>query len=287
MQIAVFVLAALVALFVAIALYARGGGTLRAQFLREVAALRAAAAGPADAIVTEQDLAPLPDPVQRYLRLTGAVGQPRVGEYRVRMRGRIRSGPAAAWMPLEAEQVSFAHPPARLFFLRASMMGVPVIGLHRYVGEHAIMDIRLAGLVPIVNAKGPDMDRAETVTLFNDMAILAPATLLSPAIEWGRATADTVEGVFRNAGQTVRARLVFDGTGELVDFVSDDRARTSDGGKSSVPERWNTPMRDYRAFGPHRLASRGAARWQSATGAWDYIELEMLSVEYGPPRDGG
>ncbi len=45
-------------------------------------------------------------------------------------------------------------------------------------------------------------------------------------------------------------------------------------------------MRDYRAFGPHRLASRGSARWQSTAGAWDYIELEMLSVEYGPPHGG-
>lgn len=286
MDIALAVIAVLAGAAAAIVLYARGGGALRGQFLRDVKELRAASAAAATPIVTESDLANLPPAVQRYLRLTGAVGQPRVGEYRVRMRGRIRSGPDAAWMPLEAEQVSFAGPPARLFFLRASMMGVPVIGLHRYVGEHATMDIRLAGLVPIVNAKGPDMDRAETVTLFNDMVILAPATLLSPAIEWGRATADTVEGVFRNAGQTVSARLVFDGSGELVDFVSDDRSRTSAGGKSSTPERWNTPMRDYRAFGVHRLASRGSARWQSAAGAWDYIELEMLSVEYGPPRGG-
>src|SRR5262245_11636397 len=42
--------------------------------------------------VTDQDLANVPAPVQRYLRVAGVVGQPRVGNFRVRMHGRIRSG---------------------------------------------------------------------------------------------------------------------------------------------------------------------------------------------------
>ena len=47
------------------------------------------------AAILDEDLAHLPPPVQRYLRTTGVVGQPRVHNFRVRLHGRIRNGPEA------------------------------------------------------------------------------------------------------------------------------------------------------------------------------------------------
>lgn len=70
-----------------------GPGSLRAQYETDVAAgLARLQQGPP---ITETDIAHLPPPVQRYLRLAGAVGHPRVQNVRVRMHGRIRSGPDA------------------------------------------------------------------------------------------------------------------------------------------------------------------------------------------------
>jgi hypothetical protein len=76
-------------------------------------------------LVTDADLAHLPHPVQRYLRVTGVVGQPRVRNFRVRMHGRIRSGRQDRWMPLVAEQYSIVEPPAWLFYLTALMFAIP------------------------------------------------------------------------------------------------------------------------------------------------------------------
>ena len=82
---------------VAYGYFTQGPTSFRAQFERDV---RAGLARPIDApALTEADLAPLPDPVQRYLRATGMVGQPRIRNYRVRMRGRIRSGPMRGGCP--------------------------------------------------------------------------------------------------------------------------------------------------------------------------------------------
>lgn len=83
----------------------QGPSSFRAAFERDV---EVGLARPLQAnVVTEADLAFLPDPVQRYLRATGVVGQPRVRNYRLRFRGRIRGAPDAAWMPFEADQQSF------------------------------------------------------------------------------------------------------------------------------------------------------------------------------------
>lgn len=281
------------ALLVAAALYVAWqvstGGALRSRFARDAAAARALAplaplAPRAPRRVTGADLARLPEPVRRYLVLSGAAGSAYPREYRARFLGRLRNGPDAPWMPVEIEQVSFTDPPARFFFLRATMKGLPVIGLHRLVDGHATMDIRLLGLIPVMRASGPEMDRAESVTLLNDMAVLAPPTLLDGAITWGPIAGDSVAATFRHAGQTVHATLVFGADGRLRDFVSDDRLAASPDGRSFTAMRWTTPVRDYVAFGRHELASRGAARWHAPHGAYDYAQFETLDVEW-LPRD--
>jgi hypothetical protein len=104
--------------------------------------------------------------------------------------------------------------------------------------------------------------------------------LLGPAITWGDATADTVNATFTNAGQAIRAALVFDASGELADFVSDDRGAASADGRTSRRERWSTPLRDYRDFGGHRLFSRAEARWHAPEGEFAYLELELLDIRY-------
>jgi len=242
---------------------------------------RAGAAPP----ITEADLAHLPPPVQRYLRTTGVVGLPRVRYLHARMHGRIRSGADARWMPLSAEQHNFFDgEPQRLFYMNASMFGIPLQGLHRYVGPSASMLVKVAGVIPVVNASGPDMTKAETVTLLNDMSIMAPSTLIDPRIEWEAIDARTVRATFTNGGQSIRAALEFNDAGDLTNFWSDDRQKSSADGASMTPARWSTPIGGYRSFGPFRLASHGEGRWQETGNDYTYVELDFDEITYGPPR---
>jgi hypothetical protein len=262
-----------------------GPQSFRAEFDREAAA---GLARPIDApVVTESDLAPLPEPVQRHLRAVGVVGQPRVRNYRVRFRGRIRSGPDARWMPFEAEQQSFADQPTRLFFLHARMFGLPVEVFHRLLGGHATMQVTLAGAIPMVDACGDEMDRSEAVTLFNDMCLLAPGTLLDPAIAWEPVDPRTVRARFTDGRQTITATLLFGDDGLLTNFISDDRSRSSADGKAFTRLRFSTPVRDYRDFGSVRLAAHGDARWTLPDGAFTYGEFDLQEVTYNARRHEG
>jgi hypothetical protein len=83
-----------------------------------------------------------------------------------------------------------------------------------------------------------------------------------------------------NAGQTVAAELSFNDAGELTDFRSDDRYQISADGRSARRVRWSTPVRDYRRFGPARLASAGEGRWHEAAADYAYIELTIDDVAY-------
>jgi hypothetical protein len=159
------------------------------------------------------------------------------------------------------------------------MYGLPFDGYHAYIGDAATMQIKLGGLLQVVDAKGPEMNRGETVTMFNDLCLLAPATLISPAIRWEEIDSLTVRGIFTNAGNTISAVLTFDPSGALRSFVSNDRYLSEDG-KAYLNYPWSTPVDEYRDLGGRKVTAGGEAIWQTPSGPYAYgrFELEELEV---------
>jgi len=253
--------------------------SLREEFAETVRAGLTEVARPR--LVREDDLSELPEPVRKYVRVTGSVGQPQVVNFRATWRGRIRSSASDPWMQFEAEQYNFySGMPSRLFFMDATMKGLPVDVFHRFVGAAATFRVRMLSLFTMVSAKGPVMNRAETVTLFNDMCVFAPSMLLDPAIQWYEVGAHTARARYRRGAETIGAELTFNDAGELVDFASDDRPSASADGKSFTPQRWTTPLRNYRSFGARRVSTFGEARYDAPTGSYAYGEFELLTIDY-------
>jgi hypothetical protein len=226
------------------------------------------------------DLAQLPVVVQRYIRLSGAVGQPRVQNFRARFHGQIRSGADARWMSFRGEQYNFYDQPSRLFLMNATMFGIPVQAFHRFIGPSASMRVKVAAVVTIVDAKGPEMDEAETVTLFNDLCALAPGALIDPHIQWQVIDQQTVSASFTNMSHTIRAILSFNDIGELTNFVADGRAAAGADGKSFTKMPWSTPLGTYRQFGSHRLMARGEGIWHAPAGDYSYLRFYLDAIEY-------
>jgi hypothetical protein len=76
----------------------------------------------------------------------------------------------------------------------------------------------------------------------------------------------------------VRATLVFDAAGALVDYWSNNRHALAADGQAMLAQRWSTPLSQYETFGPYRLASVGEGRYHAPSGEYAYIELEVLDV---------
>lgn len=171
----------------------QGPGSYRAEFrIRARAALAGSLTEP---VVHESDLAWLPNLVASYVRRSGAVGQPRVSSLHAHISGRIRSGAASRWMTFQGEQVNtFGPNPSRIFFIDATMLGLPVDVLHTFVGPSARMRVRAGSLLRVVDASGPEMDQGETVTVFNDLCVLAPSALIDAPISWQPIDSHQVRG---------------------------------------------------------------------------------------------
>jgi hypothetical protein len=140
------------------------------------------------------------------------------------------------------------------------------------------MRVRLLSILQVVHVKGAQMMKGETVTVLNDMCLFAPGSLIDPSIRWREIDAQTVEATYTHGPHTVQSKMVFDGSGALVNFWSDDRPALAPDGKTLLSQRWSTPVRAYRAMGHHRLIAGGEARYAAPDGEYAYIELEILEV---------
>jgi len=233
-------------------------------------------------VVTEEDLAPLPDMVRCYIRLSGAVGQPRIHHFRGVWRGKIRQGASDPWMPFTAEQANFINEPARFFHMKARKVGLPVNVFHSFDATGATMEVKLLSLLTLTRASGPELKRAETVTIFNDMCLLAPDSLTDPAIGFEPVDDHAVRAFYTLGDQTVGALLSFNDRCELVDFISDDRLAAVKGGFERM--RFSTPVGEYHEFGTRRVFTCGKGMWHPPEGKYAYIELELVDYQVnGPP----
>jgi hypothetical protein len=265
----------------------RGPRSYRAEYHRRVAT---ALAQPLEQrVVTDMDLDGLPEPVAAYIRQSGAVGQPRITSFRARLHGRIRDAEDKPWMRFTAEQVNTYGPePTRLFFMDMdATAGMPVDVLHAFVGPHATMRAKACSIVTVVDVAGAGMDRAETVTLLNDMCIFAPAALIDAPITWQPLDGNRARAAYTKGEHTVTAELIFNDDHELVDFISDDRGATPDG-KAFAQRRWSTPLGDHRTMGTYRMPAGGEARWHAAgqEGEYAYIEFRVDDITFNITEQG-
>jgi hypothetical protein len=231
------------------------------------------------ALLTEEEIKHLPIPVQKYLIYTGSVGKEKIQNIRVISSGGIKLKPDSDFLNYNATQYNFFDQPARAFFIKSKMYGLPFDGLHLYIGRNATMRIKVASLIQVVDAKGPEMNKGETVTMFNDMCFLAPPSLIDKNIEWETVDSLTVKAKFTNQENTITAVLFFNEKGELVNFSSKDRYESADG-KVYKSYEWTTPLKNYKDYNGRKLASYGEAIWHKPSGEYCYIKFNVINIEY-------
>ena len=186
-------------------------------------------------------------------------------------------------MPFTGKQVNTYGPrPQRAFIMDATRSGLPVTVLHLFADTTATMRVKVLSLFTVVDASGPEMDRGETVTVFNDLVVLAPGAIVDAPVQWTAVDARHVRGDFTDGAQTVSAELTFDAEHDLVDFVSQDRLRASADGKSFTRQPWSTPLTGHRVTDGRRVFTVGEAVWHPPRpeGPFTYLEFHLDGITY-------
>lgn len=226
-------------------------------------------------LLKEADIISLPVPIQKYIRYAGAVNKPKVKNMKVVFDGEMRDK-GKDFFKFISVQYNFFDDPARLFFMKATMYGASVPGYHCYQNASATMQIKLLGLFNVVNVKGTEMNKAETVTLFNHMCLMAPAALIDKRIEWTTIDSLSAKAIFTNGINKITAILYFNEQGQLINFISDDRYATTD----MKQYRFSTPVKDYTQIDDRNIMQYGETIWHYPDGEFVYGKFTLKSIEY-------
>lgn len=129
------------------------------------------------------EVADLPSPARRYLLHAIEPGTALAARVHLRMHGHMCLKPGGRRLPMEAEQV-IASPHGFVWKAAVGPWWARVVGHDAYEGGHGQMRWRLWGVVPIVDASGPDVSRSAAGRLAIESILLPSALLPSRGASW-------------------------------------------------------------------------------------------------------
>ncbi len=230
-------------------------------------------------IISEADLAPLPEPVQRYLRYAQVLNKPKIKCAKVRQKGFMRTSPAQKAMPIEAVQyTTLVGNLTRIWYARVKIGPVNLLnGYDRFDNGNGRMLMRLLSVYPVVNVSGPEVDMSAFIIFVNDM-VMWPTAFLSDYIHWEPVDRLAACAQVRLHDKQFSVEMRFNEQGELVDFITEDRYQAV--GKTFLRTKWSTPIRNYRIANGFRVPSEGEAVWHLPEGEFSYIQLTIGDILY-------
>ena len=230
-----------------------------------------------DHLVTEEMLADLPAPMQRYLDYTGVVGKPWINTVHLKQTGRFRQGLERPWMPMVAEQSYTTNPPGFVWNASFKVAGLLLLRARdRYEGGHGHMFGKLAGLFTVFDVRGEELDQGSMVRYLSEM-IWFPSAFLGENISWESVDEHTAQVTLTDQGKSVSGKMHFDEAGKLTNFTA-ERYREMEGDFSLDP--WSTPITGYGILEGLNLPVGGQAAWNLPVGDFVYIDLQITELQY-------
>jgi len=251
---------------------------MRERFLREVATAGLSTGPPEQQLITEAELAPLPEAARRFFDFMRVVGKSRDWSFRVATSGSFRLGPGRAFLPCRAWQYDTRLGIARVFHIAMRFYNMPVLARDSYVAGRGRMQAKVLNLLPVEDAWGPELDTSELVTYLNDAICFAPSMLLGTETRWSAPEPDAFEVALTDRGRTVSARVSIDEQGRPREFSTTDRFVRDpyEAGHPLIRGRWITTIRAWTSVDGRPVLGSGQAIWQLAKGTFVYADMSLV-----------
>ena len=223
-------------------------------------------------IITPEDLMGLPEPVQKFLKFSQVVNTPRVNKVELKQKGLFKTAPDRDWVPFTATQTFDVVKAGFEWKVKMKMAPLLVVtGRDQLKDSEGSMLIKILGLIPVVNARGPEMDQG-AMTRYLSETIWFPQAWLSENIRW-----EPIDTLSARATLTINEKSV-DG---IFYFAPDGRCtefkcqRYYSSGDEMALYPWRTPVDEYSEINGVVICSRARAIWEKPEGNFCYVDLEI------------
>lgn len=197
----------------------------------------------------------LPETVRAVAERAGAGHGGLARAIRLEQQAEMQLGEAKPWQRYAARQVIAVGDAGFAWF--AWQKPLPILSvLDAFVAGRGWLCARLVGGIPLVDARGDDLNLGEAMRYLAELPWAPDAILANPAIGWLVARDGWLEARLPIAGQTALVRLLPDARGDLVEITATGRpARRPDGSTALMD--WRGVFSHHRDIGGRRIPLAG------------------------------
>lgn len=236
---------------------------------------------PQTAVFSQQDIAGLPEPVQKYFTHCGLIGTPKMSWMKTEFKDvPFSTGFDKPPLKINYTQYNFVERPDRLAFIDSAMYGIPFQGFDSFRQGAGSMQGVIAKAVTLFDQKGPEMDKASLVTVLAE-SLYVPNIALQDYIRWETLDDTHVKATITAFGLSAGGTFIFNEAGEVLGFTTNDRTAVGfDGGSQNIP--WSALYKNYQrdANGILRPGLLQAV-WHYPQGDLVYFDGKIKSITAG------
>ncbi len=233
---------------------------------------------PSGEVFSEQLIAGLPAPVQRYFLNAIRPGTPLALSARGRMVGQIKPG-GNTWLPFTASMMIAPHK-GFLWRVRAARGPISLSGADYYNNGEGRTRIALWGLVPVLNAAGPDIARSARGRLMSESIFVPSALLPQRGVTWEAADDRHISASWPVDGERATLALTLGEGGEVREAVIQRYGNVTPTREFAyIP--FGARMERQQTFGGHTIPAQFRAGWWYGTDSYDeFFRATVIDVQY-------
>ncbi len=227
---------------------------------------------------TDLHIDDMPPLLGQWVSRSGVLNLPQIKSVKLEQKGKMRLKAGAKWTSFKAKQWFSLYPPG---FLWIAQVGNPQ-SFMQFLGKDALnngkgtMTIKLWGLLPIVQARGRDIDQGSMIRYLAE-SIWFPSHMMSRSCTWTSIDSNHVQVHFKAGDQTANGVFGFDESGELVSFSSMRYYDATD-----RLERWvaNIDPTSYQDFDGVRIPTKASITWELTNGDFHWLDVEIMTAVF-------
>ncbi len=228
--------------------------------------------------VSENDIAQLPEIVQKWMKISGVIGKEQVVAVCIKQIGNMRTKPGGKWLSFEASQSFNLQKPAFVWVTKVDAMPlIKMVGRDKlYKGEGEML-IKLASLIPVVNEGENSKINQGAMIRFLAETCWFPSAALNSYISWEAIDSNSARATLTIEGKSVSGVFSFSDQGNIVSFEAN---RYYGGENDSKLEKWLVKNNSYKTFNGIIIPNKSSVTWKLKNGDFKWLELEIIDVRY-------
>ena len=220
-----------------------------------------------------EQIADLPEPLQRSFKHVLKDGQPYLSYVRLKHNGQFKTGVDKDWVSITGEQYFATQKPGFIWKGTTSRF----TARDMYLANKGRLIVTLFSLINVVNGKGEQYNQGELLRWLSESVWFPTNLLPNENLHWSPIDKYTAKITFKYNGLSLFYIVTFNDKDEII------KLETKRYMNAKNLETWICKMADYKKKNGILIPTTAEALWKLDKGELSYARFNVLKIEYNKP----